>query len=77
MVLKKQLKDFIFIKKDLDNVARYIMQNPETGQLKKGDLADVRVYKFKMNSLLMLLAYIWQLNLQKVILLKLGSHENF
>lgn len=53
------------------------MQNPETGQLKKGDLADVRVYKFKMNSLLMLLAYIWQLNLQKVILLKLGSHENF
>ena len=38
----------------IDKIAR----NPGLGELKKGDLASVRVYKFRMNHQRILLAYL-------------------
>ncbi|MCP3679535.1 MAG: type II toxin-antitoxin system RelE/ParE family toxin [Gammaproteobacteria bacterium] len=52
-----------------------IIENPEIGDEKKGDLAGVYVYKFKIHRQEMLLAYEW--NPEERLLLALGVHENF
>lgn len=52
-----------------------IVENPDIGQEKKGDLAGVFVYKFKIQQQEFLLAYEW--DPRKRILLALGVHENF
>ena len=64
-------------KKDLDSAVRDIMNNPEVGQEKKGDLSGVRVYKFKMVGQLTLLAYQIDFEQATLQLLSFGSHENF
>ena len=61
--------------KDLNDAISKLIENPILGNLKAGDLADLRVYKFRMINQLMLLAYYHQNN--KLILSALGSHENF
>lgn len=61
----------------LDKVVKQIIDDPSIGQLKKGDLADVKVYKFKILDQLTLLAYLHDANRNTIILLALGSHENF
>ena len=62
-------------KMDVDDAVEAIIQSPELGELKRGDLAGVYVYKFKSNSQLMLLAY--EYDPETRMLLLLGSHENF
>lgn len=62
---------------NLDDAIRHIISNPETGELKKGDLSGVRVYKFKMQKQLTLIAYKVFDTKMELILLALGSHENF
>lgn len=64
-------------KKALDRTIKTIIDNPELGSLKIGDLSGVRVFKFKVKEKQYLLGY--RLNEDKVILtlLALGSHENF
>jgi len=62
-------------KNDLDKQVQLIIKNPDIGQQKKGDLADIRVHKFKIKSKLMLLAYKYDEDYIKLIVL--GSHENF
>ena len=52
-----------------------ISKDPEMGELKKGDLAGVRVYKFYIHKQLVLLAY--QYSEKEIVLLSLSSHENF
>ena len=65
-------------KKDLDCAVKEIAKNPTCGELKKGNLESIRVYKFKMVKQLTLLAYEWRHSeLQLIVLLALGSHENF
>jgi mRNA-degrading endonuclease YafQ of YafQ-DinJ toxin-antitoxin module len=64
-------------KKDLDNAIIAVVSNPTIGDLKKGDLNGVHVYKFNMVKQLTLLAYEYQEDEQELILLSLGSHENF
>ncbi len=54
-----------------------IIDNPELGQQKKGDLSHLRVHKFKVNKQELLLGYSWIDNELKLYLLSLGSHENF
>jgi len=54
---------------------REIIRNPQLGQEKKGDLAGVHVYKFKIHHKEILLAYEW--SPQERLLLALGVHENF
>lgn len=62
-------------KMDVDDAVEAIIQSPELGEPKRGDLAGVYVYKFKSNSQLMLLAY--EYDPETRMLLLLGSHENF
>jgi hypothetical protein len=58
-----------------------ISQDPEIGELKKGDLAGVKVCKFHINSQLMLMAYVFvtsdKPDEQELTLLSLSTHENF
>jgi len=62
-------------KKELDEAVREIAANPGIGVAKKGDLAGVYVHKFKINKQEVLLSY--QYAPSELILLSLGSHENF
>lgn len=64
-------------KKDLDCAVKCIVSDPKIGELKKGDLVGVQVYKFKMAKQLTLLAYQLDFEAAQLTLLALGSHENF
>lgn len=64
-------------KKELDEAVGKIADNPAVGEGKKGTLAGVRVYKFFMIGQLTLLAYTYDEDDDKLLLLALGSHENF
>lgn len=63
-------------KAELDQAVRAISADPAIGEAKVGDLAGVRVYKFRMSNQLCLLAY-RILDEETVKLLTFGSHENF
>jgi len=60
---------------EVDKAIKKIQKNTEIGEAKKGDLLGVWVYKFKMKSKKILLAY--SFDEKTIILLALGSHENF
>ena len=65
-------------KKQQDEVKKEIkkiVNDPEIGEEKKGDLSRVFVHKFKIDRQLILLAY--QFNPETRILLMLDSHQNF
>ncbi len=62
---------------DLDEAVEKIIKNPSIGTIKKSDLCGVRVYKFKMVNQLTLLAYEFHSQDELLILLAMGSHENF
>ena len=64
-------------KKAIDQVIREIVGNPQKGEMKKGDLAGTRVYKFKFYNQQMLLAYSVSLDKTKIVLMGYGVHENF
>lgn len=54
-----------------------IIDNPDIGELKKGDLSHLRVHKFKLNGQQVLLGYSWVEEAIELYLLHVGSHENF
>jgi mRNA-degrading endonuclease YafQ of YafQ-DinJ toxin-antitoxin module len=62
-------------KQDVDAAVNVIIADPHAGELKRGDLAGVYVYKFKSQTQLMLLAYEFDPKTRHLLLL--GSHENF
>jgi mRNA-degrading endonuclease RelE of RelBE toxin-antitoxin system len=64
-------------KKELDAAVKSLMAKPTLGEQKKGDLAFLRVYKFKMNKQLTLLGYSFDDGALILELMVLGSHENF
>lgn len=64
-------------KKELDKAVKELMSKPDLGEQKKGDLAFLRVYKFKMNKQLTLLGYSFNNGALTLELMALGSHENF
>jgi len=64
-------------KTDLDKAIKQLAINPEIGELKKGDLTGVRVYKFKMQNQLTLLGYRFIDDEPCLLMLSVGSHENF
>ena len=63
-------------KEMLDEAVRTVVSQPEAAETKVGDLAGVQVHKFRMGSLLCLLAY-RVLDEHKIKLLMVGPHENF
>lgn len=54
-----------------------IIDNPEIGEQKRGDLNYLRVHKFGLNGQQVLLGYNWQEEKLTLHLLNFGSHENF
>jgi len=63
-------------KADLDEAVRVIAGGAEIGEAKVGDLAGIRVYKFRMVNQLCLLSY-RVLDEDSIKLLTVGPHENF
>jgi len=63
-------------KSDLDEAVRCVSTDAEIGEAKVGDLAGVRVYKFRLSNQLCLLAY-RILDEESIKLLTFGPHENF
>jgi mRNA-degrading endonuclease RelE of RelBE toxin-antitoxin system len=72
--IKKLHKDE---KQALDVAVRAVISDSDIGEMKKGDLAGVRVYKFRFNREQMLLAYAANPEQQVIILMGYGTHENF
>ncbi|EKO3573679.1 type II toxin-antitoxin system RelE/ParE family toxin [Vibrio metschnikovii] len=64
-------------KVDLDNAVKALIEDPLSGEQKKGDLSFLRVYKFKMVKQLTLLGYSYQDGTVTLELIALGAHENF
>jgi len=64
-------------KKELDTAIKAVMAKPTLGEKKGGNLAFLRVYKFKMNKQLTLLGYSFNDGTLILELMSLGSHENF
>lgn len=64
-------------KEALDAAVRAIVANPEIGEAKKGDLAGVQVYKYRLKAQLILLAYRVAESEDAIKLLAFGPHENF
>lgn len=60
----------------LDEAVRTIASQPEAGEAKVGDLAGVQIHRFRMGSLLCLLAY-RVLDEGTLKLLMVDPHENF
>ncbi len=54
-----------------------IAEDPELGEIKRGDLSHLRVHKFKIDSQQSLLGYSWLEAKIEIYLLHLGPHENF
>lgn len=71
VVRKLHAKD----KKTVDDAVREILAKPTIGEVKKGDLLGVSVYKFKINKQEILLSY--SVGPEELLLIALGTHENF
>jgi mRNA-degrading endonuclease RelE of RelBE toxin-antitoxin system len=61
--------------KPVNEAIRRILSDPSCGEEKKGDLAGVSVYKFRVQDQQFLLAY--EYDKETLFLLALGVHENF
>ena len=60
----------------LDNAVKAIMDDPNIGEMKKGDLSGVQVHKYKLKAQLYLLAYTYDGELI-LTFIEYGTHENF
>jgi len=65
------------IASDVDGAVDEVRQNPEIGERKKGDLAALRVFKFRSTGQLYLLGYTLDEGIRLVYLEAVGPHENF
>ena len=70
---KKKLKKNQIRK--LDEAIKAILANPNIGDIQKGDLQGIRVYKYKIGNNLILLAY--EIEGSTLYLYSFGSHQNF
>lgn len=62
---------------DVDAAVGRITGNPELGDRKKGDLAQLLVYKFSSQGQLYLLGYTLEQDVRLIYLEVAGPHENF
>jgi len=60
---------------EIDKQVTKLVDDPESGEVKKGDLKGIRVYKFTYGSQLLLLSY--EVKGDTLYLYTIGSHENF
>ena len=71
----KKLQDNVAA--DVDSAVGAVAANPGAGERKKGDLADLLVYKFRSQGQLYLLGYTLDDEVRLVYLEAVGPHENF
>ncbi len=70
--VKKQSRPFqLAIEDEVAN----ILNDPDIGEVKKGDLSGFKVCKFKFKGQQFLIAYLLQQN--NIIFYMIGTHENF
>ncbi len=62
-------------KSELDDQIKSIIENPDIGDEKKGDLKGIFVHKFKIKTIQYLLAY--RIVGENLELIMLGPHENY
>ncbi len=62
---------------DTDEAVATVADNPDVGERKKGDLAQLWVHKFRSQGQLYLLGYTREEDVRLVYLEALGPHENF
>lgn len=62
---------------DVDAAVAVLQQQPDAGEAKKGDLARLRVYKFRSDGRLYLLGYSLDEAVYLIYLEAVGPHENF
>jgi len=62
---------------DVDAVVKTVAENPAIGERKKGDLADLFVFKFRSQGQLYLLGYTRDDQIRLIYLEAVGPHENF
>jgi mRNA interferase RelE/StbE len=71
----KKLHDNVAV--DVDSATEIVAADPSVGERKKGDLADLFVYKFRSQNQLYLLGYTVDDEVRLVYLEAIGPHENF
>jgi mRNA interferase RelE/StbE len=59
----------------LDEQIKLILENPDIGDEKRGDLREVYVHKFKIKAIQYLLAY--RVNEEQLDLIMIGPHQNY
>lgn len=62
---------------DVDTAVETVAANPAVGERKKGDLADLLVFKFRSQGQLYLLGYTLDDQVRLIYLEAVGPHENF
>lgn len=62
---------------DVDAATAQVAKNPSVGERKKGDLANLHVYKFRSQNQLYLLGYTVDDPVRLIYLEAVGPHENF
>ena len=62
---------------DVDEATRVVAADPTLGERKKGDLAELFVYKFRSQNQLYLLGYTTDDEVRLIYLEAVGPHENF
>ncbi len=70
--VKKQTRPFQLI---IEDETEKIIDNPDIGEMKKGDLEGFRIHKFVFQKQEYLVAYKLQKNIMVVYMI--GAHENF
>lgn len=70
--VKKQSRPFQLA---IEDEVEMVVSNPETGELKKGDLAGFRVHKFKFQKQEYLIAY--KTESKGMMFYMIDTHENF
>lgn len=73
--LKFKKKSSKKLQLEIDNQVKKIIEDPETGEQKKGNLKGIRVHKFTYGHQLLLLSY--EVSENVLWLYTIGSHENF
>jgi mRNA-degrading endonuclease RelE of RelBE toxin-antitoxin system len=77
-LFEKQIKKFHKNQiQDLETAINKIIKDPSIGAVKKGDINGIQIFKFSMVNQLTLLIYEFFENPPRLILLSVGSHENF
>jgi mRNA-degrading endonuclease RelE of RelBE toxin-antitoxin system len=71
----KRLHDNVAV--DVDAAVEAVAVSPTVGERKKGDLADLLVFKFRSQGQLYLLGYTLDDQVRLIYLEALGPHENF